>query len=70
MNFEQALSHMKRGGTVKLGKYSYKFARMSGDRGPMTLIIESKEGRDYDLTLTTITVAPKELLSSDWEIVD
>lgn len=70
MEFEQALSHMKKGGTVKLGNYSYKFARMSGDRGSITLIIESKEGRNYDLTLTAVTLAPKELLSNDWEIAD
>lgn len=66
MNFEQALSHMKRGGTAKLGKYSYKFEKMGG--GPIIGIVESKEGREYELTLTAITLTPTELLSDNWEI--
>ena len=66
MNFEQALAHMKRGGTAKLGDYSYKFTKMGG--GPMIGIVESKEGREYDLTLVAITLRPEDLLSVNWEI--
>ena len=66
MNFEQALAHMKRGGTAKFGKYSYKFEKMGG--GPMIGIVESKEGREYDLTLVAITLRPEDLLSDNWEI--
>lgn len=68
MNFEQALAHMKRGGVAKLGDYSYKFAKMGG--GPMIGIVESKEGREFDLTLVAITLTPKQLLSTEWKLID
>ena len=68
MNFEQALSHMKRGGTAKLGEYSYRFSKL-GD-GPEIGIVQSREGREYDLTLTAITLTSKDLLSNDWEITE
>jgi hypothetical protein len=68
MNFEQALSHMKRGGTVRLGDDSYKFTKLGG--GPMIGIIKNKEGTEYELTLISITLTPNQLLSNEWETAD
>ena len=68
MNFEQALFHMKKGGTAKLGEYLYRFSKL-GD-GPEIGIVQSKEGRESDLTITAITLTSKDLLSNDWEIAE
>jgi len=70
MNFEQALSHMKRGGTVKLGRYSYKFASNTTNGILRIAIIESEEGREQSRALWFVSLTTDALLSNDWELTE
>ena len=70
MNFEQALAHMKRGGTAKWYKFSYRFSNNTTDNVMRLAIIESVEGEKQSRTLFFVPFTPDMLVSTGWELID